>query len=170
MLPMMLLKSTPSNMRTELTEIDERIQALYKKQESLKKQTRITCPTCHKRTQVTKATVIRDHYYIPPSGCTEGAYWTTSGEFYYYCNHCNATTRAWQHRPYNWDKHQYEDEKLPEKGRAPTRLRLLHIIRDNINYIGEVLDSYKNLQEGMSIEELRKQNEKEKERNYPDCY
>ena len=36
------------------------------------------CGGCKRRSKLSRWTLIVENYYVPPSGCTEGAYWTNS--------------------------------------------------------------------------------------------
>src|SRR3989344_5523989 len=39
------------------------------------RRTFLRCSECGRESQVSSWVFIQDHWYVPPSGCTEGAYW-----------------------------------------------------------------------------------------------
>jgi len=47
---------------------------------------------CEKRNQIKSTTYIQKWWYVPPSGCTEGAYWAES-EGQWLCKHCGHINR-----------------------------------------------------------------------------
>lgn len=147
-------------------QIKKQIQSLYKKIETNKKRRTITCPECKHKTRVANATVIRDWYYIPPSGCTEGAYWTFDDtEYFYFCHNCKKCTRTFIHRHYDYDKKGYVNEEKPKNNKRGdiTRLKLYYSIHDNINCVGEILNSYNDISKGTTLEALREKKKREEE-------
>ncbi len=65
--------------------------ALTKKNAALKDAT-AKCRFCGKRSKLSSIDLIQTHYYIPPSGCSDGAYWTPS-ELNWMCPKCKARCR-----------------------------------------------------------------------------
>lgn len=56
----------------EIREKEKNLIGLLEKQRA-NKQFRCGCGKMHR---IKDCVVIQDHYYVPPSGCTDGAYWT----------------------------------------------------------------------------------------------
>lgn len=52
----------------------------------------IQCLLCKKRSKVKSITIIQTHWYMPPSGCTGGAYWN-AGELEFDCPKCGKHNR-----------------------------------------------------------------------------
>lgn len=150
----------------QITELDERIMAAYAVKDALKKRKMITCTNCNHKTQISKASIVRDHHYITPHGCTEGDYWLFSKEYHYYCNKCDGWSRAYI---MNWETIE-ERAKNPDymksldierQKKDDNRVKLYYLIHNNIQYFNEVLDSYN---DNGTITELRAKHKEREER------
>jgi hypothetical protein len=137
-------------------ELNEKINFLQTERELVRAQKTITCPSCKKRTQLRKATVIREHHYIRPYSCSGGDYWTFS-EYNFYCNKCDSFNRAYTG---SFDKEWQDDKKFKPEALKETRVQLYLLIKEYISYFGEVLDNY---DDNLTITQLRKKNKERKE-------
>lgn len=74
-------------------EIANELQLLNIENDEIQRRKMWRCYGCFKRTQISKITIIQDHWYVPPRGCTGGDYWNTSNEVYVPCPKCNTINR-----------------------------------------------------------------------------
>lgn len=80
--------------------IEKRIKALEKELE-LCKSSLVTaqgdeyffCPHCTQRTKVSGTTIVREHFYISPHGCTGGDYWRFN-HYLVVCEKCSAVNKV----------------------------------------------------------------------------
>ena len=80
-------------MRNREQEIGAEINALRQEAELIRSRRTWKCPCCEKRTQLSKLTLIQDHYYVAPYSCNGGAYWTTSKAVFIPCSTCDTVSR-----------------------------------------------------------------------------
>lgn len=52
----------------------------------------VQCGECKKRSKIKSVVFIQTHWYVPPRGCTEGAYWNP-GEGQFICPKCGIRNR-----------------------------------------------------------------------------
>lgn len=52
-----------------------------------------TCIHCENKTQLDKLTIVREYWYVEPSGCTGGDYWNPSDEYWINCPKCSMINR-----------------------------------------------------------------------------
>jgi len=141
--------------------IDKEINSLRERKVQLLKNRTVKCSYCEKRTALTNATVIRRFSYVPPSGCTDGAYWAFNGEYNYYCAKCGHFSRAYI---FDWEKEGKTNNHVssnPEKRKYDIDRVSLHVfIETHYSYFGEHLDDY---DKGGTIDELREKDKKQKQ-------
>lgn len=83
---------------TKLAALDKKREALAAVRQDLLSRTKVRCTTTYSRKGCGKEAEIRDlvyiqtHWYVPPSGCSDGDYWR-SGEGQYECPHCGHLNR-----------------------------------------------------------------------------
>mgnify|MGYP000318323032 CR=1 FL=1 len=134
----------------------ESINLLEGQLDDVRAQRTITCTHCEKRTQIKKATIIKDNYYVQPSGCTGGDYWTFN-EYLFYCSKCNNTNRAYIG---SWDKLEWDGggkiTNIKPESQKEDRVKLFFLIKEYQQYFSEVLISYDDL--NISLEQLRIKN------------
>lgn len=80
-------------MRNREQEINSEITILKIEAELIRSRRMWACPSCKKRTQLSKLTLIQDHYYIEPYSCSGGAYWSTCKEVFIPCPKCETVIR-----------------------------------------------------------------------------
>ena len=102
-----LKRTTPTvkndkKLNDELQKINVSLEKTRAKLEKLEHQravalakTQVVCGTCKKPTTVQDVDYIQTHWYVPPSGCTEGDYWN-EGEGQFMCPACDAVNRLYQ--------------------------------------------------------------------------
>lgn len=78
---------------------------------------------CGKKSQIRKLTHIQPYWYVPPSGCSDGDYWTADNESQWDCPHCGHRNRAHKYeRPEVMELRQYFGKQATthdEQGRPP---------------------------------------------------
>lgn len=139
-------------MINKVEEIDGQIAALRERREQILRSRSIKCPKCERRTLLKNATVIRTFSYVPPYGCTGGAYWAADGEYQYYCSKCDQFNRAYV---FEWDK-----ERVPDRKYDIDRIALYEFIKTHYSYFGERLDNY---DKGGTIDDIREKDKKRKQ-------
>lgn len=127
--------------------MQEQIESFQEQRGLVRSKRTICCPACKRHTAVEKATIISDHYYVPPRGCVDGAYWTFS-EYRFYCAKCNSFHRAYTG---SFDK-DYMTEEFTSEALTKFRLQLYLFIKKHFDYFGERLRDY---DKGGTITELR---------------
>ena len=146
---------------TKIEEIDKTIADLRNQKEQILKSRTVKCSHCNKRTALKNATVVRNFSYVPPSGCTDGAYWATNGEYNYYCAKCGHFNRAYV---LGWEKEGKTNNHVslkPETRKYDIdRVALHKFIEMHYSYFGEHLDDY---DKGGTIEEMRERDIKRKQ-------
>lgn len=140
-------------MKNKVKEIDKIIADLHSQKERMLRSRTVKCPKCEKRTALKNATVIRSFSYVPPHGCTEGAYWAADGEYQYYCGKCDHFNRAYV---LSWDK-----ERVAERKYDIDRIALYEFIKTHYSYFGEQLDYYG---EGGTIDNIRTKDKERKQK------
>lgn len=74
----------------------------------------IPCKACDTPHEIRDLTLIQTHFYVPPSGCTEGAYWLP-GEIQFVCPQTDITNRMlFDNNDVPWDKRR-EYENNPQE-------------------------------------------------------
>lgn len=74
-------------------ELDEKIQFLQEEKQRIRSQRKLTCPRCHKGTQIKNIDLYDRQYYVSPYSCTGGDYWTHD-EYGYVCPKCKTYIRV----------------------------------------------------------------------------
>lgn len=74
-------------------EIAEEVRRLNDEKDEICRRKMWHCYACGRKTQVSKITIIQDHWYVRPSSCSEGDYWNTSDEVFVPCPKCNTINR-----------------------------------------------------------------------------
>lgn len=64
-----------ASLRSQLKKIEQQKAELLKKADEAKSKARIKCASCGKMHMIKTLDAIQAHSYVPPSGCTDGAYW-----------------------------------------------------------------------------------------------
>ena len=131
-------------------EINQEIEDLHTEKQSLKSRRMITCLNCQKRTSLPKAIIIRTHWYTQPHGCTGGDYWNF-GEYLHVCLKCNHSNRAYIG---SWEKH-WRTGKIKSKALKDPRVKLFIFLKEHIQYVGEVLDTYDGHDDNKTLDEIR---------------
>jgi len=75
--------------------IGEEIAVLEQERDDLRARKTVKCLKCERRTQLSKAILIRKHHYIRPYSCSGGDYWEFSNEYQVLCTKCGNITRAY---------------------------------------------------------------------------
>ena len=75
------------------TEIDEQIRLLQQEKRRIRGQRKLTCPHCHKGTQIRHIDLNDRQRYVHPYSCTGGDYWTHD-EYGYTCPKCKTYIRV----------------------------------------------------------------------------
>lgn len=78
----------------------------------VKPDTGAKCARCRKDVDVEELTLIDKLYHVPPSGCTDGDYWTHS-EYAFRCPHCNVINRLLgvSHERNRWASHPWNTQE-----------------------------------------------------------
>jgi len=83
----------------EIKNLENKISAKNKQRDKLLSNSKLTCRDnypygkgCGLKTKLNNLTYIITHYYIPPRGCSGGAYYA-EGEGNWVCSHCNHRNR-----------------------------------------------------------------------------
>ena len=79
----------------EISEVQQRLNALQERFKELKRQTPLVCDHCQKKSKVCELTYIQDMWYERPYGCTGGDSWHESDEANYTCLHCGKRNRCY---------------------------------------------------------------------------
>jgi hypothetical protein len=109
-----------------ITEIKAKEAALHRKLGRLKQdklrlaqKTLLTCRECRRRSPLSSWSFIQGHYYVPPEGCTGGAYWTVTEHplCHLRCSRCRKLNYIYIHpnknvvlhfidelKPFDWKK------------------------------------------------------------------
>jgi ribosomal protein S27E len=78
---------------TKIASLEKQLAAVRTKREGLLRERTITCPKCHGVFPLRDLTFLHEHFYISPSGCTEGDYWTSSSSHSVRCCGCGMCLR-----------------------------------------------------------------------------
>lgn len=83
---------------TKLIKLNNQKERLEKQIDNVKKHIIWKCLHCNKGTQIRFLDLIVIKYYIPPSGCVDGAYWTegTNPEYNILCPKCSQVVRVYK--------------------------------------------------------------------------
>ena len=73
-----------SNLESELERVRKEEKKIESKIKQRNKKRNIQCGSCEHSHRVADLVAIQTHFYIPPRGCTEGAYWLP-GEMQFVC-------------------------------------------------------------------------------------
>ena len=84
----------------KILEIENQIKELRDKRTALYQSELIACTDncfgkgCGKKTKIKDLSYIQTHYYVPPSGCTDGAFWA-EGDGQFVCPKCDHVNRLY---------------------------------------------------------------------------
>lgn len=110
------------------------------------------CPTCKKKTQVKKLTLIREHWHVPPHGCTGGDYWKFD-QYHVVCHKCSTANRVYDKRPsYKPERWKGDNSKFD-------------FVREHESQFAERLDWYPIPRYNDTIDLARLRKEQEERRN-----
>lgn len=91
----------------QLDRLRRREQVLLQEKDDILGRTLVTCGLrspprgtikeggCGKESRIRDVIYVQTHWYVPPSGCTEGAYWK-EGEGQFDCPHCGVRNRLYE--------------------------------------------------------------------------
>lgn len=80
------------------------------KQSSSKLKKQIPCVHCGCRSLIANTALYQTHWYVQPSGCTDGDYWLP-GECQFVCHHCGVVNRLLFNTTYDYSKRRSVSEK-----------------------------------------------------------
>lgn len=82
---------------TKLAKLERKREQLDSQIKDARKHITWKCPLCERGTQVRFLNIMVVQYYVPPSGCTDGAYWTEGNkpEYEITCPKCNQYVRLY---------------------------------------------------------------------------
>lgn len=95
-----------------IEKIEKQIDVLKGKLKKAKQRQKLECLHCHKKTAIEQLTLVVMRYYVEPSGCSDGDYWTEGAnpEFRVKCPHCNKESRYYYSEPLKFYKTSDVDE------------------------------------------------------------
>lgn len=79
----------------EIKKADEWIISLTKVRKDLLKRSILKCSACNSHHEIQNMVFIQRLYWVPPSGCSEGAYWN-DGQQECECPNCSARIRLYK--------------------------------------------------------------------------
>lgn len=139
--------------RSRLEKINRKIELLESQISELEEERKIAishkmigCPSCKKDSQLKSWVLIKDHHYIPPRGCSEGAFWISSHEYHLVCPKCQRLGRT-----YRSSLHWNSETRSEYYDYVPSESFYM-LVSNNTSRFAEVLDSY---DEGYDIKKLR---------------
>ena len=155
------------NIEMEIEKLQREIDVLKIRKDETIKNMLFKCPICNKGTRVKNVTIIRPHYYVPPSGCNDGAYWTLCfNEYESYCIYCNKFSRTFIHTT---EQDILDGKPIPSWSSGPSykkidtdRVKRFIFIKKNLHLFGESLNVYN---KGGTIEQIRALNKLDNEYN-----
>ena len=135
-----------NKMKTKMTEI-EKLEAHSKriaaKLIEARKNQKIKCAKCWCEHSIKDLTIEVETYYVQPSGCTEGDYWTTGKcpDYAITCPECKHREVYKEYRDMGWD-YEYEQRKKGKYCNRYIPLNMTKIIYDNIYMFKNKLEYY----------------------------
>jgi len=91
--------------RDELVRLRKGRREILSARKTLPEKMLLFCKGCKRRSILSRWTLIVEHYYVPPRGCTEGAYWSESrSSSRIRCPRCGHETRLYNGDGYSEEK------------------------------------------------------------------
>lgn len=87
-----LLDLKAQNLQDEIDDMYSQVRNLKEQKTVLLGQTELICPKCETQHEIKDLTYICTHFYVAPSGCTDGDYWC-EGEGNTFCTNCEIRIR-----------------------------------------------------------------------------
>lgn len=83
--------------KTKVLKLEKQRKQLEKEIENVKRHIAWKCPGCKRGTQIRFLNLIVPKYYVPPSGCNDGDYWTegSNPEYNIICPKCSQRIRVY---------------------------------------------------------------------------
>ena len=79
--------NTLKEVRKQIEEKSFELAKLRMQEKTLLEQKKIKCPRCNKRHTICEISLIQEHFYVRPHGCTGGDYWNDA-EIGFRCSKC----------------------------------------------------------------------------------
>lgn len=137
--------SNVAAIKRQIENHEETIDQLREELHEAKGEQFFTCSNCTRRSKVNKLTLVKQHWYVEPHGCTGGDYWKFS-EYAVVCGKCDTPIRV-------YDKSKYRDDD-----------GMFAFVQERERAFKEVLDWYPRGDSSISVVNLRHENMKRQKR------
>lgn len=115
---------------------------LQDKLEEAKAKLSIKCQSCLKYHRIKDLVVIQTHWFIPPSGCTEGAYWK-QGELHFICPNNKVRNRIlFNNSDVEWDKREELKHNPANQFHITYKYLFKEVLKEFEDHIGSSVNNY----------------------------